>query len=197
MIRLGGRLAVPALAFLIAACQGPANPPPTDTTTGRAMAARIDDVEGILNFARIHPGLYRGAYPSAEGLRHLKSIGVRTVLNLRSHHSNREAVEAAGMASVEMKLQADLFGSEPPTEEQLKGFFELVLDPARQPVFLHCAHGKDRTGTMAALYRIEVDGWTPDEAIEEMQAFGYHDVYKDLIAFVRSYQPRGFRRPAR
>ena len=25
-----------------------------------------------------------------------------------------------------------------------------------------------------------------------MQAFGYHDNYKDLINFVRSYKPRGF-----
>lgn len=161
------------------------------------MAARIDGVEGISNFARIHPGLYRGNYPSAEGLKHLKALGVKTVINLRSHHSNRKAVEAAGMTPVEMPLQADLFGSEPPSEERLRGFFETVLDPARQPVFIHCAHGKDRTGTMAALYRIEVDGWTPGEAIEEMQAFGYHDIYKDLVAFVRAYTPRGFRPPAR
>ena len=60
--------------------------------------------------------------------------------------------------SVEIPIQADVFGSEPPTDEQVREFFTVVLDPARQPVFFHCAHGKDRTGTMAALYRIEVDG---------------------------------------
>lgn len=26
-----------------------------------------------------------------------------------------------------------------------------------------------------------------------MQAFGYHDIYKDLTEFVRGYKPRGFR----
>jgi hypothetical protein len=45
---------------------------------------------------------------------------------------------------------------------------------------------------MAALWRIERNGWTPAEAIEEMQAFGYHDYYEDLIAFVRAYRPRGY-----
>ena len=49
---------------------------------------------------------------------------------------------------------------------------------------------------MAALYRIEVDGWTPAEAIEEMQHFGYHDNYKDLVAFVRAYVPRGYAKKA-
>ena len=41
-----------------------------------------------------------------------------------------------------------------------------------------------------AIYRIEVDGWTNAEAIEEMQAFGYNDFYKDLIGYVRDYRPR-------
>ena len=38
---------------------------------------------------------------------------------------------------------------------------------------------------MAALYRIEVDGWANEDAVAEMRHFGYHDWYKDLVAFVR------------
>ena len=45
---------------------------------------------------------------------------------------------------------------------------------------------------MAAIYRIEREGWTNEEAIEEMRAFGCHHIYRDLIGFVRSYSPRGF-----
>ena len=41
-------------------------------------------------------------------------------------------------------------------------------------------------------YRIEVDGWTPAEAVEEMQHFGYHDNYKDMVEFVKKYEPRGY-----
>ena len=84
------------------------------------------------------------------------------------------------------------FGSVPPTDDELKKFFEVVLDPARQPVYVHCAFGKDRTGTMCALYRLEVDGWTADEVLQEMQSFGYHDIYHDLVNFVKAYKPRGF-----
>jgi protein tyrosine/serine phosphatase len=80
--------------------------------------------------------------------------------------------------------------SDPPTDAELKAFFDVVLDPAKRPVFVHCAHGKDRTGTMCAVYRMEVDGWTPEKAFEEMQKFGFHDLYTDLEKYVKAYTPR-------
>jgi len=118
-------------------------------------------------------------------------MGVKTVIDFRSHHSTKKQVEAAGMTALEIPLKAD-FGSTPPTEEELQAFFKAVLDPAQQPVYIHCAFGKDRTGTMAAVYRLEVDGWTPEEAMQEMESFGYHNIYRDLVNFIRTYKPRGF-----
>lgn len=184
--------------LLLAACATappPAAPAPQDPGKPvRNHAERITGAKGVENFAKVHEGLYRGAQPTDEGFKELKSRGVKTVICLRQLHSRKKEVEAAGMAYLEIPLQANLLGSEPPTDEQVRVFLETVLDPVRQPVYFHCAHGKDRTGTMAALYRIEVDGWTPEEAIEEMQAFGYHDIFKDLIDYVRKYKPRGFKR---
>ena len=164
------------------------------TTTGRPFAARVTDAKGILNVAKVREGLYRGGQPDGdEGYAWLKSLGIKTVISLRSWHEEQSAVEKHGMTGVRLAVQADVFGSEPPTREQVDEFFRIVLDPAQGPVYFHCKHGKDRTGTMAALYRIEVDGWTNEEAIEEMQEFGYHDVFKDLIEFVRNYKPKGYK----
>ena len=177
------------LLILGSCAHGPA---PVVSTTGRPFAERIEGKAGLSNFARIDPFLYRGAQPTAEGYRTLKEMGVRTVINFRSHHSYKSEIEAAGLACVEMPLQADLIGSEPPTDEQLKVFFATVLDPGLQPVFIHCMKGCDRTGTLSALYRMEVGGWTPDEAVQEMQAFGFNDYYADLINYVRAYKTRGF-----
>lgn len=160
-----------------------------------ALAAGCGRDPGPKNMAQVAPGVYRGAQPTEKGFERLKQLGIRTVINLRSHHSERERVEALGMAAVEIPIKAGVGGSEPPTDEQIAEFFRIVQDPTRQPVYFHCAHGEDRTGTMAALYRIELDGWTPEQAIEEMQAFGYNDVFRDLIRFVREYKPRGLRRP--
>jgi protein tyrosine/serine phosphatase len=186
-------LVLPALAaFLAAGCgSGGEEKAPTATTTQKAFAQRITGVAGLENFARVNPTLYRGGQPTEEGLRQLRAMGVKTVIDFRSHHSTKKQVEAAGMTALEIPLKADL-GSVPPGDEELQAFFKAVLDPARQPVYIHCAFGKDRTGTMAAVYRLEIDGWTPEEAMQEMEAFGYHNIYRDLINFIKTYKPRGF-----
>jgi protein tyrosine/serine phosphatase len=159
------------------------------------FATRLPDLP-IENAAKIADGVYRGAQPDAAGLKALKEMGVRTVVNLRSHHSEKKEVEALGLEAVEIPMEASL-ESEPPTDAEMKRFFDVVLDPAKRPVYFHCAKGKDRTGTMAALYRIEVDGWSREDAIAELRHFGYHEYYKDLVEFVRTYKTRGFRPPTR
>jgi len=184
------RLALLLAAALVVPGCGDAGKP-TATTTQRPLAQRLPGVPGVENFARINPALYRGGQPTEEGFKQLKAMGIQTVIDFRSYHSTRRQVEAAGMTPVEIPLKADL-GSVPPDDAALKKFFEVVLDPARQPVYIHCAFGKDRTGTMAAVYRLEIDGWTPDEALQEMEAFGYHNIYRDLIAFVKGYTRRGY-----
>lgn len=169
---------------------------PTATATQRPIAQRLPGIAGVDNFARVNASLYRGAQPTEEGLRQLKAMGVKTIIDFRSYHSTHKQVVRAGMNPVEIPLQADL-GSVPPDDAAIRKFFEVVLDPAQQPVYIHCAFGKDRTGTMAALYRLEVDGWTPEEALQEMQSFGYHNIYLDLIHFVKGYKPRSYaKRPA-
>ena len=64
---------------------------------------------------------------------------------------------------------------------------KIVSDKERQPVFVHCQYGADRTGTMCAAYRIAVQGWTKEEAIEEMTQgdFGFHGVWTNLVEYVR------------
>jgi protein tyrosine/serine phosphatase len=178
--------------LLSAGCgAGGEEPKPTATTTQKPFAQRIVGVSGLENFARVNATLYRGAQPTEEGFRQLRAMGVKTVIDFRSHHSTKAQVEAAGMTALEIPLKADL-GSVPPSDEELRAFFKAVLDPARQPVYIHCAFGKDRTGTMAAVYRLEIDGWTPEEAMQEMEAFGYHNIYRDLVNFIKVYKPRGF-----
>jgi len=72
------------------------------------------------------------------------------------------------------------------------------LRKARTPVFFHCKHGADRTGTMCAVYRIAVCGWSKDEAIAEMTqgGFGYHTVWTNLIKFIRKLDVEDVKRRA-
>ena len=45
-----------------------------------------------------------------------------------------------------------------------------------RPTLVHCLHGEDRTGMVVAAWRILVQGWSPEKAIDEMYSFGFHRV---------------------
>ncbi len=179
------------LALSLAAPASSASPAEKwETKTGRPFAARVARPPGLEYLAELAPKIYRGSQPRTKGYRYLKGQGIRTVLSLREHHDEKKAVQAAGLKFIHIPMDADLNGASPPPAEQIKAFLSAVLDPANQPVFFHCAVGKDRTGTMAAVYRMEVDGWSPEEALEEMEAFGAHGMFRSLTKFVREYKPR-------
>jgi protein-tyrosine phosphatase len=74
-------------------------------------------------------------------------------------------------------------------------FLAIMDDPSNFPVLIHCRAGLNRTGVMTAVYRMEYDGWTPRQAIEEMKDNGFGDytctsanLY--ITEYVLGYQPR-------
>ena len=161
------------------------------TSTGKHFAVPVPGVRGIPNLAEIESGLARGGQPADDGIEYLRSRGFRTVIGFRTNATERLKLQRAGLTFVEIPLRADLFGSRAPTQDQIRLFLSTVGDSARRPVFFHCRRGVDRTGAMAAIYRIEACGWTREEAIEEMKAFGFNGYYKSLLRFVQRYARRG------
>jgi protein tyrosine phosphatase (PTP) superfamily phosphohydrolase (DUF442 family) len=159
-------------------------------SAGVSLAAPV--APAIPRFARVDEGLSRGARPSAAAIDSLARHGYRTVVSFLHDPSEGERVRAAGMRYVEIPMTATIFGASAPTDQDLDRFFGVVLDSTARPVFMHCAHGKDRTGAMAAIYRIEVSGWTPGRAIAEMDSMGFNGMYRKLHHFVRDYEPRGY-----
>src|SRR4029453_11559007 len=114
------------------------------------------------------------------------TLGVKTVVNLRHFHGDteRERVEKAGLRYVHIPLES----SDKPTVGAVAAFLKTATDPSLRPMYVHCQHGVDRTGTMMALYRMEVEGWKNDEAFAEMVFFGAHRIWQDLRAYVRAYK---------
>jgi hypothetical protein len=53
---------------------------------------------------------------------------------------------------------------------------------------VHCREGVDRTGVMVAVYRVAIDGWSTDQAIDEMKAFHYrYLLHPHLQSYVESF----------
>ena len=167
------------------------------TRSGRVLAVPDPSVAGIARFAELEPGLFRGGKPSDEAIHRLREQGVRSIVNLRHDDRERRAAEAQGLRYFEIPLHAGLLGSSEPTEEEIRKFIALATDPGNRPLFFHCWRGRDRTGVMAALYRIEIDRWPADDAIEEMEAFGASGFYDDLFRPVYRARDRERAAPAR
>ncbi|MEZ4528949.1 MAG: dual specificity protein phosphatase family protein [Desulfobacterales bacterium] len=155
--------------------------------------ARPMEISGLPNFHQVSPVLYRSAQPSAEGFAELKKMGVRTVVNLRSFHSDAELLKDTGLHYE--SIPANTWELK---EEDAVRFLKIVTDPDKTPVLVHCQHGADRTGTMVAVYRILLCGWTKEEALKEMTegGFGFHSVWKNLIHFVENLDTESIRKQA-
>ena len=54
-----------------------------DTIDAQAKWAERIELPGLPNLHKVSDDLYRGAQPTAEGMRQLKKIGIKTVVNLR------------------------------------------------------------------------------------------------------------------
>lgn len=148
------------------------------TTTARpAKWAEPVKGAGAPNLHQVSPTLYRSAQPTAKGMANLKELGVCTVINLRSFHSDRKEIGETGLAYEHIYVKAWH-----PEEKEVVRFLKIVTNEKRQPVLVHCQHGADRTGLMCAIYRVAIQGWTKQEALREMKdgGYGYHTMWKNL-----------------
>ncbi|MDK1032923.1 MAG: tyrosine-protein phosphatase [Planctomycetia bacterium] len=139
-----------------------------------------DDVEGLPHFAKVSDALYRGAQPTRAGFEKLKEMGIRTIVNLRVTHSDRDDIEGLGLKYVRIS-----FKPWRPENEDVMKFLEVTADAENHPVFVHCNRGEDRTGTMVAVYRMVGEGWPRDVAVKEMRLFGRNCVWYNLDKFVK------------
>lgn len=145
------------------------------------------------NFHRVSGELYRGAQPTREGMKRLAALGIKTVVNLRLTGSDREELRGTGLDYEHIDVDPFRMG-----DDDVIRFLRIVAKPARTPVFVHCTHGADRTGTMCAMYRIVICGWSKADAIREMVSggFGFHEEFRNLIKYIEEADIEHLKRQA-
>jgi protein tyrosine/serine phosphatase len=147
---------------------------------------------GLPNLHRVNATLYRSAQPSREGFVRLDSHlslasgdpPIRTVVSLRTSRDDASLITKSSA----LRLEEISFKTWHPEDEDVVEFLRIVTTPALQPVLVHCRHGSDRTGTMVAVYRIVIEGWTKAEATDEMihGGFGFHPLWQNLLRYIEA-----------
>jgi len=154
----------------------------------------------------------RSAQPGRGDIERLdREYGVKTILSLRDGEDPEVTAyaKAHGMDWIALKMKAD----DPPTPEQQELFFTVVegrpvdLDRYRsvirggsrqsgrvvfgRPVLMHCQGGADRSGIMTALFRIEEQGWSIEEAKADMlRHYHFWFVHPRQFNYLDQYHPR-------
>jgi len=136
------------------------------------------------------------------GMESLQKLGIKTVINLQGGDLNApskshipewskivgklEPGEKPDVIDQEIGVGADagievvnipLDSLDPITDAEAQSLESIlkILSKAtpRSPVYVHCEHGKDRTGLVIALYRIRYDRWDQGQAYQEMKEMGH------------------------
>jgi protein tyrosine/serine phosphatase len=143
------------------------------------------------NFYRLSDEVYRSKQPDDEEMAALEELGMRSILNLREYHSDEDDARGTGLELYHVPVNAG---------EIDDGFVLAALRAiaqAEKPILIHCWHGSDRTGVVAAMYRMVFQNWPREQAIDEFVngGFGYHaSFYPNIERYLKRVDIEAIRR---
>ncbi len=141
----------------------------------------------VRNFCVVAPQiLWRGERPTAKDAKWLLQQRVGTVVSLQL--DDRRAFEAVtpgpdyshSVSYFKVPGFSPLQVLSPAHLDEHLALFIAIVKAAPKPVYVHCRAGVDRTGVLAAAYRVLIDGASREEAIGEMARF--HSPWESLDA---------------
>jgi protein tyrosine/serine phosphatase len=138
-------------------------------------------VEVQYNLFQMSPTLYRSALPDGGAVPLLKNLKVTTVINFLPEADSNWLSEP-GIHQVQLPYRTNHVDD----ADVLKTLRAIQSAEANGPVLMHCKHGSDRTGLMAAMYRVVVQGWSKEDALSEMTqgGFGESGHFRDSVRYV-------------
>ncbi len=146
----------------------PSSAPETPLLSAPQAETWAHQVDPSFKLFEMSPTLYRSALPRPEHLALLQQLQVRTVVTFVKD-DDRQWLGDSNISLISIPLHADRVDD----ADVLRVLNVLQLAETRGPVLMHCKHGSDRTGLMAAMFRTVIQGWSKQEALSEMLNGGY------------------------
>jgi protein tyrosine/serine phosphatase len=147
---------------------------------------------GDLEVIQVTPNIFRG--PRPKNLRELFRKKVQRIINLESgvvDYFTDDDYEASLPIAVNRGveyMEVDLSNIFPPSRKKIESILEVLRADPTKRTFIHCMAGKDRTGFVCAVIRMQLCGWGYRRAVNEMIEMGQHWRYRWWIRFLKKYQ---------
>lgn len=152
-------------------------------------------VPGLPNLHRVADNLYRSAQPTAEGMKSAEELGIKTVLSLRAYHGDSRILRETDLAY--RRIPINTWNID---EDEMMGALSMIVSNEQDgPFLVHCQHGADRTGLLIASYRIVIQGWSKEAALEELRngGYGYHSIWRNIPVFIEKMDVEAWREKLR
>lgn len=152
-----------------------------DEPTSIRSAEWAQSVGDHYNLYQMTPTLYRSALPDSKAAPLLEKLKIGTVINFLPE-SDANWLKSPNVRQVQLSYRTNHVDD----SEVLAALRTIREAEADGPVLMHCKHGSDRTGLMAAMYRVVIQGWSKEEALNEMTlgGFGTSNGFKDGIRYM-------------
>ena len=149
------------------------------------------------NFDTVVPGkIYRSGQPSPAQLEDwIRKYNLRTLLvlkpTLRAYEKELAEKHGVNLHHIVVSTKQGL------PESQWQEIKQIMTEEENLPLLLHCHSGADKTGTVMALYRVEVQGWPLWKALLEMDLHGHIPLqYPALQRYLKDRFKAGFDKKA-
>ncbi len=129
----------------------------------------------MFKILRVDAQLFRGPRPPS--FEDLQAHGIERVITLQSgffedlHDDKFETEFGLDFGIEHIHIPCSDWAA--PKDHEVEKFLKATSDKSKKTYF-HCLHGKDRTGFMAAVYRMVIKKWSYSEAKAEMFSLGFH-----------------------
>jgi len=166
------------LVLLVALAESPVQAADSSETRPAEWAR---PVEKRYDLFQMSPTLYRSALPDDSAVPLLTKLGVGTVITFLPD-SDANWLSAPDVARVQLPYRTNHVDD----SDILSALRAIQAGETKGAVLMHCKHGSDRTGLVAAMYRVVVQGWSKEDALNEMTEGGFGDShhFKDGIRYV-------------
>ena len=150
------------------------------------------EIAGISTFAQVETTIACGGSTRPEAIKEIKTMGFKSVINLRLASEEGALVEEEGamVKSLGLNYVHLPFNIQTPDPKLIDDFIAAVTSPANTPAYVHCAAG----GRAAALWmvkRVLADGWDEARALTEANALGLNDRMRPFaLNYIHSHPHR-------
>jgi protein tyrosine/serine phosphatase len=135
----------------------------------------------ITNFQTVEADLYRGGRLTAKDVRFLsENHKIKTIVSFETYWAANEVRENEVNVAKELGIKFIHIPMQPMGDVQASFVWKAVEAVAHEqrPLYFHCYRGSERTGLVAAGYRMKYEGWSYDRATAEMDKYGFSSLFK-------------------